>query len=187
MAIIERVPRKVAGGAPKFWRGEAEVLPSGYRVKNMPPVGTVVDRGVLAYADMRANECTLIPTARAIEPIAGTTLNVAKGHSLYVGAYLRATVTVTAIDDSNSDKDIITLSETIAGVGAGDVVFNNEKGKEANVVVGAVFTVEKESRNVITLAYGARVLHEIAAPCPPAWLVGGMCLKNNHEIKYINQ
>jgi len=189
MAIVARETTKIPGGMPKFWRGEAKMLPGGYRVLNMPPVGTVIDRGVLVYADTSKLECRLVATVKAVENIDGTTLAVAKGAFVVVGSTLGkatgTTANVMAIDTSNSDKDILTLSATIAGVVAGDILF--DKTNEPNAVVGAVFTVEKATRNVIDLAYEANVLKDIAAPVPATWLDGGMCLKNNHSIKYFNQ
>lgn len=39
---------------------------------------------------------------------------------------------------------------------------------------------------VVSAAYGARILKDVAYPVPEAWLEG-YSLKNNHEIKYIRQ
>ncbi len=192
--MIKLNRKSLAGGMPKIWRGEAEVLPGSYKLKNMPSVGTVIDRGVLAYADTSKLECTIVRTVKAVENISTTKLSIAKGSIVEVGTKLSngtTAATVKSIDTSNADKDVLTLDKTIAGVEAGNVLFEATDDTtpiaEPNAVVAAVKEVEDLKKDVIDLAYEANVLKDIASPVPADWLQAGMCLKNNHSIKFFNQ
>lgn len=191
---IEFKRTSLAGGMPKIWRGECKILPGSYKVLNMPDVGTLIERGTLVSANTSTLECTLIKTVQAVESINAKKLAIRKGSIVKVGAKISngtASATISSIDTSNADKDILTLSVTIADVVAGNVLFETSDGTmplaEPNVIVGADKKVESLTKDVIDLAYEANVLKSVAAPCPDAWLAGGMCLKNNHSIKYFNQ
>lgn len=191
------VKKNYGGGVNKFWRGEAKILPSPYKVTNAPAVGAVIERGVLAYATPDL-ECTLLRTVEAYADISTTSLKVKKGSLVAVGTRLSDgsnAAAVTAIDTTTSeDYDTLTLSATITGVKAGDVLFEATSGAvtalvSPNVVVGSdkQVTVYDGANVVVDLAYEALVLRGIAAPVPASLLDGGLCLKDNHSIKFINQ
>ncbi len=193
MSNIEFKRKKISGGMPKIWRGECKILPGSYKITNLPPVGSLIERGTLVSADTSKLECTIIKTVKAVEDISGKTLSVTKWGFVQKGDKIsngNAFATVEKIDSSKQDKDILTLSQTIENVKAGDVLFETEDGNspiaEPNTVVGADKSVKDASDDVIDLAFEANVLKGVTA-CPEEWLDAGMCLKNNHSIKFFNQ
>ncbi|MDO5106032.1 head fiber protein [Capnocytophaga sp.] len=97
--------------------------------------GNVVPHLAPLSIDFKKREAVVVKNVRAVEAISATTLKVAKGHFIKAGMHIgngKAGATVSAIDKANANYDTLTLSATIEGVKAGDVLFQAKavNGKE---------------------------------------------------------
>ena len=101
---IEFKKTSIKGHTPEIWRGECKMLPGGFKPKNNIPVGSVVYRGVP---------------------------RIAKGHLFAVGDVIAKvgkddkSVTVSSIDTSNADYDVLNLSAAITGLSNGDAIIES--------------------------------------------------------------
>lgn len=195
------------GRTPAIWRGECKVLPGGFKPKNTLPVGSVIMRGAPLYVDFDNMEAAVI---KAVSVLAGGTTTkprVAKGHYFAVGDVVMkvgktdASPSVSGIDTSNAEYDVLTLSAAISGlttddvlveatayeaaVGSGDATPAAEKYLP-NAIVASDLEV-KDKLDTLDAAYEAVVLKNVL-PCPlqASWLQG-IALKNNPNIIFIKQ
>lgn len=173
------------GTFPVFWRGEAKVLPGDFKLTDDLPEGTVVKKGtpiVLDFAKMQATIC------KAIRVVAGgstTAPRVEKGSHIKTSEEIGST-TVSSIDTSNSDYDVVTLAAAESGATEGKVLAVGDN--EPNAVVEKDITIKKDMGfQTVSAAFDVVILKDVAYPVADAWLTGGMCMKNNHSIKYIRQ
>ncbi|GJH39887.1 hypothetical protein RCZ04_04370 [Capnocytophaga sp. HP1101] len=104
--------------------------------------------------DFKTRTAKVAKSIKASENISATTLKIRKGSLVKVGMHLgngTAGATISAIDTTNADYDTLTLSATIAGVKAGDTLF------EAKDATG------KEVKNPANFLNYARVKKEAGA------------------------
>ena len=195
------------GRTPAIWRGECKVLPAGFKPKQTLAKGTVVHRATPLFVDFDNLEAAIV---KVVKVVAGGTTSkprVAKGHYFAVNDVVMkvgktdVSPTITAIDTSNADYDVITLSAAITGLAADDVlaeatayVAQGGSGGATpaalkyipNAVVAADLEV-KDKLDTIDAAYEALVLKNVVSyPVLEDWLTG-FCLKNNPSIKFIKQ
>lgn len=195
------------GRTPAIWRGECKVLPAGFKPKQTLAKGTVVHRATPLFVDFDNLEAAIV---KVVKVVAGGTTSkprVAKGHYFAVNDVVMkvgktdASPTISAIDTSNADYDILTLSAAITGLAADDVLAEAtayvapEGSGEAtpaalkyipNAVVAADLEV-KDKLDTLDAAYEALVLKNVVSyPVLEDWLTG-FCLKNNPSIKFIKQ
>lgn len=190
------------GRTSAIWRGECKVLPAGFKPKNSLTKGMVVLRGTPLYVDFDAMEAAVV---KAVKVLAGGTTSkprVAKGHYLAVGDVVMkvgktdVSPSVSSIDTSNADYDVVTLSAAITGLAADDVLVEatayESSGTPAaekyipNAVVASDLEV-KDKLDTLDAAYDAVVLKNVLhCPVLSSWLEG-IALKNNPNIIFIKQ
>lgn len=173
------------GSFPVFWRGEAKVLPGDFKLTDDLPEGTVVKKGTpikLDFANMQATLC------KAIKVVAGgstTAPRVEKGSHVVATEEIGST-TVSKIDTTNTDYDVITLAAAESGATEGKILAVGDN--EPNAVVEKDITIKKNMGFMtVSAAFDVVILRDVAYPVPDSWLVNGMCLNTNHSIKYIRQ
>ena len=195
------------GRTPAIWRGECKVLPAGFKPKQTLAKGTVVHRATPLFVDFDNLEAAIVKVVKVVTGGTTTKPRVAKGHYFAVNDVVMkvgktdVSPTISAIDTSNADYDIITLSAAITGLTADDVLAEAtayvapEGSGEAtpaalkyipNAVVAADLEV-KDKLDTLDAAYEALVLkNDVSYPVLEDWLTG-FCLKNNPSIKFIKQ
>lgn len=114
-----------------IWRGEAKMLPAGFKPLQDFPAGTVLRRGTFVQIfpdNLTAGVCKI-----GVVVTGGTTTKprVAKGHNFVVGDIVTKyghggkSPSVNAIDSSNEAYDVITLSAAYTGLTAGDMLLES--------------------------------------------------------------
>ena len=93
--------------------------------------------------------------------------------------------TIKSIDTTNADYDVLTFTAAVTGATQGATLLSDDDLPDAVIETTKEYTT-KHGFPVVSAAYGARILKDVAYPVPEAWLEG-YSLKNNHEIKYIRQ
>lgn len=183
-----------------IWRGEARMLPGGFKPLQEFPVGTLLKRGTLVHVDMDTLSAAIVKVAKVVD--GGTTKapRVQKGNNYTVGDTIMklgttSTAAITAIDTTNEGYDTLTLDKAIAGIAAGDFVqeadttdAGNPVAKyEPNAVLGEDKQYVKGDIPALDVAWGALVIKNVIPAIPDDFLDGGLCLKGNHNILLINQ
>ena len=198
---IEFKKTSVKGHTPEIWRGECKMLPGGFKPKNNIATGTVLHRGVLVEVNFEEMSAAVIKVAKILAGGTTTKPRIAKGHLFAIGDVVTKngdgskTPSITAIDTTNADYDILTLSADYTGLAENDVIVESEavgSGKASdkytpNMVVGAVKEFNGKGLPTIDAAYEAVVLYpSLNFPVLPEWL-NGCCLKSNPNILFIKQ
>lgn len=186
------------GRVPVIWRGECKVFPAGFKPANTLNVGMVVLRGTPLCVDMDTLTAGVVKVATILDGGTTTKPRVGKGHYFAVGDVVMKvgktdlTVTVSAIDKSNVDYDVITFSAALTTLTKGDVIAEAVAGDTAteryipNAVVAADLEV-KDKLDTLDAAYEALILkNAVPYPILNSWVVG-LCLKNNPNIMFIKQ
>lgn len=199
---IEFKREKVAGHFPEIWRGECKILPGGFKPLQDFPVGTVLHRGTPIFVDFEGMSAAVCKTAKVLKGGATTAPRVAKGHYFAKGDVITkygdgaSTPTISDIDTTNENYDVLKLSAAYTGLAENDIlvesVATTEGAKAAskyvpNAVVGAVREFDGKGLPTIDAAYEAVVLYpSLAAPVLEEWK-NGICLKSNPNILFIKQ
>lgn len=203
---IEFKQTHYAGHTPEFWRGEAKILPGGFKPKTDLPIGTVVRKATPVYVDFDNGTAAIVKTAQVLSGSTTTKVRVPKGHYFAVGDRVAkngdgaASPTISSIDKTNSDYDVLNLSAGITGVTEGDIIVESTEKTETtaakalyvpNFVVGAEKVIDGKGLPTLDIAYDVIILvPSLATPVLSDWLQEGGkygCLKNNHNIIYIKQ
>lgn len=117
-----------SGRAPEIWRGECKILPGGYRPNNDVSVGTIVRRGtpLRIYNGFTADLCK---TATVLSGGTTTKPRIGKGNLFEVGDVVfkvgsdgSVSRSITGIDRSNADYDVLTFGSALTGLTANDVL-----------------------------------------------------------------
>lgn len=195
------------GRTPAIWRGECKVLPGGFKPKNTLTKGMTILRGAPLYVDFDNMEAAVIKVVKVLSGGTTTKPRVAKGHYFAAGDVVMkvgktdASPSVSSIDTSNAEYDVLTLSAAITGLAADDVLVEATPYAAAvgsgsatpaaekyvpNAVVASDLEV-KDKLDTLDAAYEAVVLKNVL-PCPlqAGWLEG-IALKNNPNIIFIKQ
>lgn len=179
---------QIKGGSPVFWRGEREVLPGDFALKGTYPEGMKLKEGTPIKLDFEHMECTICKSARIVEGGTTTKPRVVKGSLFQVNDTIKvgeSSGTVKSISTTNESYDEITLSAAMTEAIAGADLLGGDEVPDAVIETTKEYTT-KDGFPVVSAAYGARILKDVAYPIPEAWLQG-YCMKNNPEIKYIRQ
>lgn len=116
------------GHTPEIWRGECKMLPGGFKPKNTISTGTVLNRGTLCQVFFDTMEAAVVKVAKVLTGGTTSKARVAKGHLFAVGDVVfkvgknDKSVTISKIDTSNADYDVLELSAAITGLAANDVL-----------------------------------------------------------------
>lgn len=198
---IEFKKTVVSGRFPEIWRGECKILPGGFKPLQTFPVGTVLRRGLLLEVKFEDMTAAVIKLADVLAGGTTQAVRVAKGHYFAVGDVITklgdgaSTPTISSIDTSNADYDVLNLSAAYAGLAKGDIIVESaavESGKATskytpNMIVGADKEFNGKGIPAIDAAYEAVVLYpSLSFSIPADWLTGP-CLKYNPNILFIKQ
>jgi hypothetical protein len=189
---IEFKKTKYSGHTPEIWRGECKILPGGFKLTQNFPVGTVIHRAIPVAVDFSAMSATVIKATTVLEGGTTKAVRVAKGHLFVAGDVVvkngaaDATATVSSVDTSNTEYDVLNLSAAIADLTKGNVLVINGQ-PVPNMVVGAVLEITGKGLPTLDVAYEAVVLYpSLNLPILEDWL-NGPCLKSNPNILFIKQ
>lgn len=190
--------KSYAGNMPVFWRGEAKILPGGYKLLQTFPKGTVIPKGTPLHIVIGTLTAAVSKYAKVVS--GGTTAKprVPKGTLFQINDIVMKEgettgVTVSSIDTSNADYDVLTLSSAISGLVADDVLIeatatsSSAAKYEPNAVVGEdTEPLAGSDQDTVSAAYDAVVLLGYTVQLPASWMQG-ICMKNNPNIIYVKQ
>jgi hypothetical protein len=195
---VKFTPETKEGNMPVFWRGEAKILPGGYKLLQTFPKGTRIPRGTLVSIMPGTLTAGISKHAEVVTVDTTTKPRVKKGHlfqaaDVVMKAGETTGVTISSIDASNADYDTITLSAAITGLAAGDILLeatattsSKEKYVPNGVVGETTDPLNGDDSDTVSVAYDAVVLRGYVPDPPEAWLQG-ITLKNNPNIIFIKQ
>ena len=193
---IEFKKQAFSGKTPVIWRGECKILPGGFKPKQTFPVGTVLRRGLPIQVDFDEMSAGVVKIAKVLDGGTTTEARVSKGHLFAIGDKKLGTTTsttVSKIDTSNADYDVLTFAAAITGLAAGDSIQESDGESSAkplytpNMVIGADLEFKGTGIPTIDAAYEAVVLYNnVNYPIPADWLQG-VTLKSNPNILFIKQ
>ena len=195
---------KMPSAERKIWRGEAKMLPAGFKLNQTFGVGTIFHRGTPVEVNMGDLSCNICKVAKVIAGGTTTKPRITKNSYFKVGDTIMvdggsAERTISAINTSNSGYDELTLNSALTGATEGafltesyEVVDGNTTTYHAAHVPNAIIGEEREvlasDLPTIDVAWGALVIKDVAPAIPASWMADGLlCLKNNHNIVYIRQ
>lgn len=180
---------KFEGRHPSIWRGECKVLPAGFKIENAPEVGVVVAKGTLVAVDFNNRSAYILPLAKSEVGSTTTKFRVAKGTPFKAGEVISNgtnTATISAVDRTNAEYDLVTTSTAITGASVGDTL-SYVRTKLPNAVVAADLVIGASSANTLDAAYEACVLVPSLGGDVPSEYVQGITLKNNPNVILIKQ
>lgn len=128
---IEFKKTAVKGHTPEIWRGECKMLPGGFKPKNTIANGTVLHCGVLVEVNFDEMSAAVIKLAKVLAGGTTSKVRVAKGHLFAVGDVVAKvgktdkSVSISTIDTSNADYDVLNLSAAITGLTTDDVLIES--------------------------------------------------------------
>ena len=203
---IDFKTKSYSGHFPEIWRGEAKILPGGFKPIQEIPIGTVLHRAVPIYCNFDELSAAICKTATVLAGGTTTKPRVPKGHLFFVGDSVTKhgdyskLVVITGIDKTNAEYDTLTLQSEYTGLTEKDILVEGksegegENAKistayEPNMIVGAEKEFDGKGLPTIDAAFEALVLiPSLDFPMLPEWLGGnGVFLKNNPKITYIKQ
>lgn len=182
-----------------IWRGEAKMLPAGFKLLQDFPAETVLRRGAFVHVDMDTLSGAITKVSKVISGGTTSKPRVPKDHYFVAGDKVQKVgatsyVTVSSIDSSNADYDVLTLSSAISGLAADDFIVESDGAETAapkylpNAVLGEDRVIKASDLPTLDVAWGALVIKDVAPAIPTAWIEdGGLCLKYNHNIVLIRQ
>jgi hypothetical protein len=190
--------KSYAGNMPVFWRGEAKILPGGYKLLQTFPKGTVIPKGTPLHIVIGTLTAAVSKYAKVVFGGTTTKPRVPKGTLFQINDIVMKEgettgVTVSSIDTSNADYDVLTLSSAISGLVADDVLIeatatsSSAAKYEPNAVVGEdTEPLSGGDQDTVSAAYDAVVLLGYTVQLPASWMQG-ICMKNNPNIIYVKQ
>lgn len=145
-------------------------IPNGVTIKTSGLLaGTVISEATPLYLDS-GGLYAAIGTARVVENAAANAVNysVAKGHNFLVGQKIykddATDVDISAINTSNADKDIITVSATLGVKAVGSKLTQGDVAKTI-AITGEPHTVET-GKNIFSSAWVIAVVNKNMSPEP---------------------
>lgn len=144
---------KFPGRFPVFWRGEAKVLPGDFKLKQAFAEDFLIPKGTSLQLDFANKEATVVKVAHVVAGGTTSAPRVAKG-TLYQGGETvmkvgktDVTVTISSVNRTNADYDVLTLSGAVSTLAAGDYIV------EASAVSG---TAAEGTKGVYILTIGTK-------------------------------
>lgn len=119
------------GHTPEIWRGECKILPGGFKLDSNSTIatGSIVRRGTPVEVNFSTMSAKVAKSGVVVTGGTTTKPRMAKGHLFAVGDVVTkangdgsASKTISAIDSSNTDYDVITLNSAYTGLVADDVL-----------------------------------------------------------------
>ena len=104
--------KSYAGNMPVFWRGEAKILPGGYKLLQTFPKGTVIPKGTPLHIVIGTLTAAVSKYAKVVSGGTTTKPRVPKGTLFQINDIVMKEgettgVTVSSIDTSNADYDVL--------------------------------------------------------------------------------
>lgn len=191
------IKQTYGGLFPTIWRGEAKMLPGGFKPLQNFAVGTTIRRATPVVVDFSNFTCAIVKLGKVLTGSTTKVVRVAKGMLFQVGDYVAKKgteykATVTSIDYSNDSYDVLNLSAAITGLVENDILLEcsaesaTPKYAKPNAVIGADHTFEGIGIDALDVAYEAVVIYPAAYPVLNEWLTS-FSLTDNPSIKYIRQ
>ena len=198
---IEFKKTAYSGRFPEIWRGECKMLPGGFKPLQSFSVGTVLRRATLLEVNFENMTAAVIKLADVLAGGTTKAVRVAKGHYFAVGDVVtkigdgKSTPSISSIDTSNVDYDVLTLSAAYTGLTEGDTIVESAAVGSGdatskytpNMIVGADKEFNGKGIPAIDAAYEAVVLYPSLSFTIPAEWLNGPCLKSNPNILFIKQ
>lgn len=187
-----------SGRRNAIWR-EPKVLPGGFAVAQTFAAGTLLKRGTLVSVDMTTLKAGIVKVGKVLTGGTTTAPRVSKDNYLAPGDTVMkvgdtANAIVTAVDRSNENYDVVTLSAAITGLAADDYLQEADtSGGNAmakympNAVIAADRIILESDLPTVDVAWQALVIRAAAQTFPDSFLSGSIALTNNHNILFINQ
>jgi hypothetical protein len=121
---------KYAGKTPVFWTEPSKVEVFGYKLSQSFPKGTVIAQGTPIYADLSNGTAKICKIGKVVAKETTTKFHIAKGSLFAAGDKIMmsnsggaATLsTISSIDKSNADYDLMTLSAANSQLAAGSII-----------------------------------------------------------------
>ena len=112
---VKFTPETKEGNMPVFWRGEAKILPGGYKLLQTFPKGTRIPRGTLVSIMPGTLTAGISKHAEVVTGGTTTKPRVKKGHlfqaaDVVMKAGETTGVTISSIDASNADSDTVSVA-----------------------------------------------------------------------------
>ena len=198
---IEFKKTAYSGRFPEIWRGECKMLPGGFKPLQSFSVGTVLRRATLLEVNFENMTAAVVKLADVLAGGTTEAVRVAKGHYFAVGDVItkvgdgKSTPSISSIDTSNVDYDVLTLSAAYTGLKKGDTIVESTAVGSGdatskytpNMIVGADKEFNGKGIPAIDAAYEAVVLYpSLSFTIPTEWL-NGPCLKSNPNILFVKQ
>ena len=198
---IEFKKTAYSGRFPEIWRGECKMLPGGFKPLQSFSVGTVLRRATLLEVNFENMTAAVVKLADVLAGGTTEAVRVAKGHYFAVGDVItkvgdgKSTPSISSIDTSNVDYDVLTLSAAYTGLKKGDTIVESTAVGSGdatskytpNMIVGADKEFNGKGIPAIDAAYEAVVLYPSLSFTIPAEWLNGPCLKSNPNILFIKQ
>lgn len=198
---IEFKKTAYSGRFPEIWRGECKMLPGGFKPLQSFSVGTVLRRATLLEVNFENMTAAVIKLADVLAGGTTKAVRVAKGHYFAVGDVVtkigdgKSTPSISSIDTSNVDYDVLTLSAAYTGLTEGDTIVESAAVGSGdatskytpNMIVGADKEFNGKGIPAIDAAYEAVVLYPSLSFTIPAEWLNGPCLKSNPNILFVKQ
>lgn len=131
MAVEFKAKESFKGTFQRFWRGEAKILPAGYKLLNTISNGVELIRAT--FLQIFPDDLTVAVVKHGTVITGGTTtkIRVSKENLFEVGDKIQVkggTVVreISAIDHSKDDYDTITVASALTGVTAGDMLVESD-------------------------------------------------------------
>jgi hypothetical protein len=158
----------------------------------------VIPRGTFCQVNYPGLTAAIVKLAKVVTGGSTSAPRVTKNTLFQAGDIVMkldgtAGVTVTAIDRSNADYDVLTLSAAISGLAADDFIVEADavgssaaQKYEANAVVESTKEIKRATDETVSACDHVRVLEGVVYPVPQSFKVG-LALKNNPTITFIYQ
>ena len=172
----------IKGGFPVFW-SRCSTLPGDFKVTNVTG-DAIIPEGTPIKLDFDNMECKVCKAIEVLEGGSTSAPRIKKGSFITTDDEV-GEQTITKIDTSNPDYDVLTLSAAETSATPGAVIAIGEDLPDA-VVERTVKHEEDQTFYTVSAGYDVVILKPVAYPMPAAWLTG-YCMKNNPSIKYIRQ
>lgn len=184
------------GAKRTIWR-EPKVLPGGFTPTNNPPNGSFIKRGTLVLVDTKSREATIIRVAKVMA-IDSTHIRISNDGLMKEGITCMisgkgTSFQIVSIDKYDNETDIITIDISVESLAVGDIFFEvKPKGMGSseiiypNAVTATDCTVKENTFTVLDIAWQAIVVRSATNGIPDEFVCGGITLKNNHNIVFIN-
>lgn len=198
---IEFKKTAYSGRFPEIWRGECKMLPGGFKPLQSFSVGTVLRRATLLEVNFENMTAAVVKLADVLAGGTTEAVRVAKGHYFAVGDVItkvgdgKSAPSISSIDTSNVDYDVLTLSAAYTGLKKGDTIVESTAVGSGdatskytpNMIVGADKEFNSKGIPAIDAAYEAVVLYPSLSFTIPAEWLNGPCLKSNPNILFVKQ